>query len=223
MNALKTTEHPELGLIRFEVTPTSVFPDWQVEDTVSLMGRYAREDARTQEIQEDAEHAIALGGGDPLLGVFKKAKQSLTFRNDQESLFLVRPDESDDVEMLIRPVDVSLFNRRGIKPFGDCDDFAMYSASLLTALGISNSFRTVAANPLAPSQFSHIYTVAFLPDGNEVVMDTSHGPVVGWEAPNELGRVKTWDGAAGLEKALILAAVGFVVKKIYESVKGNFN
>lgn len=219
---MDTAEHPELGLVKFEVTPTSVFPDWQVEDTISLMGRYVREDAGSPEIQEDAQEALALGGGDPLLGVFKKAKQSLTFRNDGQSLFLIRPDVFDDVEMLIRPIDVSLFNRRGVRPFGDCDDFAMYSACLLTALEIDASFRTMAADPDAPSQFSHVYTVASLPDGSEVVMDTSHGPTVGWEAPNEFGRVATWgtNGGLSFERLAVFAAVGYVGWQVFKSMKG---
>lgn len=201
-----TTIHPDLGNCRFEVFQTSDIPDDQVGDTIALMRRFVNEDALTPEIVGDAWEAFEEAHGDPLEGVFNKVKRSFVFESDQRVLESIRPDETSDVEMLIRPVDVSLFNRSGIKPHGDCDDHAMYAAALLKALGIKSGFRTVAADPNAPTQYSHIYVVVFTPVG-EVAMDCSHGPFLGWEAPNQYGKVRTWPVESSKKMILALAAL----------------
>lgn len=96
-------------------------------------------------------------------------------------------------EVLIRPRELV----RMPAPQGDCDDFSMVTLALLHAGGIPASFATVAANPAAPLDYSHVYVVAHLPDG-DVPVDSSHGARAGWEAPNVLNRLKRWGVGMGL-------------------------
>jgi hypothetical protein len=56
---------------------------------------------------------------------------------------------------------------------------------MLTAAGIEAAFKTVAADPRAPDEFTHVYVVAILPDGI-LPLDCSHGSAPGWEYPRAL-------------------------------------
>lgn len=183
--------HPQLGEVNYSTMQLSNDPDTQVIQTVSVMRQFVCIDSETQEVKEDALEALRLGGGDPLLGVFHYTKQSITFVQDVDALKPIRPNKADDIEALIRPVDISLMKRRGIKPIGDCDDFSMYCSCLLRVLGIDSSFRVVAADPEVPNQYSHIYVVAHC-NGQDVPMDCSHGESLGWEAPNSFGKQQTY-------------------------------
>ena len=94
---------------------------------------------------------------------------------------------------------------------GDCDDFSMYLAALLTANGIACSFITVAADGHAPDQYSHVYVVAY-PDGERVACDASHGKYPGWEVPNAFGKIREWECADNGGGWLgMVAGVGLVI------------
>lgn len=208
--------HPEMGAVQWETFPTGNNPDDQVSDTIALMRRFVQEDSKAPEVREDAFKALEAANGDVLEGVFRQAKKALRFQKDVDVLRSIRPGE-DDVECLVRPIDVALLNRRGEVVPGDCDDFSMYCAALLTALGYDAAFRTVAADESAPNYFSHVYAVAILPDGTEVPLDASHGSYVGWEAPNQFGRVETWPvQTSGFGKILLILGLGYLAKKLYD-------
>jgi hypothetical protein len=96
------------------------------------------------------------------------------------------------VEVLIRPVDVSLAIASGQRVKGDCDDFSQYAACLLWALQVPCVFVTVAADTKYPNVYSHVY-VASYQDGERKVLDCSHGLFSGWEVPNRFGKLKEWD------------------------------
>lgn len=96
-------------------------------------------------------------------------------------------DAGNVAEVLIRPAELV----RMPEAQGDCDDFSMLAAALLRAGGVPVSFRTVAANPAAPRDFSHVYVVAHTPEGN-VPVDASHGRTAGWEAPDVFDRRQDW-------------------------------
>src|SRR3990172_5349573 len=87
-------------------------------------------------------------------------KRRLQFVRDEET---AKPFQSGMgvgdvvVETLIRPRDMSVLCADGsCVRQGDCDDFSMYTASLLLALGIKAAFVTVAASP-SSSHYSHVY------------------------------------------------------------------
>jgi hypothetical protein len=68
----------------------------------------------------------------------------------------------------------------------------MYVAALLAAAGIPCAFVTVAADPLDPAHFTHVYVAAYPAPGVRVAMDASHGDYAGWECPNRYGRRVEW-------------------------------
>lgn len=74
-----------------------------------------------------------------------------------------------------------------IRPAGDCDDFTMSVAAILSALGVPVRPMAIAANPAEPEMFSHVYATAVLEDSTPLPIvfpvDASHGPYAGWEAP----------------------------------------
>jgi len=183
-------DHPELGLVRYSVTPISDHPDSQVEATIGLMRQYATEDATTVQIQQDAINAINTSFGlSPAEAVFWWVKRHIRFVYDEHTTGMFQAQvNSPVVEALIRPVDMSALIRRG-RGQGDCDDFAMYTASLLAAVNIPSSFVTVAADP-GSSNFSHVYVAAYT-DRGRMALDTSHGPAPGWEYDNA-NRVQEW-------------------------------
>jgi transglutaminase-like putative cysteine protease len=76
-------------------------------------------------------------------------------------------------------------------PMGDCDDFAMLTASMLLASGIPAKFVTIASDPDEPFRFSHVYAMANIP-GGWIGMDTSHGAQLGWEYRGTVYRRAEW-------------------------------
>lgn len=61
-----------------------------------------------------------------------------------------------EMEALHDPVAMAHEVARGGKPFGDCDDFSLYIASLLKAVGIPCSFKAVGFNG---GRLSHVYVM----------------------------------------------------------------
>lgn len=59
------------------------------------------------------------------------------------------------VEALHDPKLIATAIHTGRVPYGDCDDFAMYTAALLKSIGLAPAFRVIGHGP----QFSHVYVV----------------------------------------------------------------
>lgn len=183
--------HPLLGSARYELTPVQAGGDGQTADVISLMRRYAVEDSAAPIIRQQAQ-AIRVQaqtqGLSPIEAAYWWVKNRLRFVRDEQTSTPVRGVEglgSDDVivETLIRPADMA-----GLPDgsrVGDCDDFSMYLASLLTALGYEASFATIAADE-GSDDYSHVYVVV-RDSGKRIPLDASHGGYPGWEAP-EAGR-----------------------------------
>lgn len=207
-------EHPDLGAVRYSMERLPDDADGQVEHTIGLMRRYALEDASTPDLHADLMAAV---GGKPssmsqaevASRVFDYVKRKIQFVNDDRLAAPWASEGMDVIEVLVRPLDMSRHTQAALR-MGDCDDFSSYTAALLTAAGVDNSFVTVAADPIAPGMFSHVYVAAY-PDGVRVPLDTSHGPYAGWETPNYSRRKEwpvlgTWtgEGQSGSPLALIL-------------------
>jgi hypothetical protein len=206
--------------VQYSLTDVSDWPDQRVADTIAVMCQYACEDASDPLVVEDAQSAMALGGGDPLLGVWKLCKERFDFRQDEElseGTDLPPVVKANIVEVLIRPRDVAQMWRMGMKPLEDCDGYSTYAASLLLALGVIPRFCTVAVDPRDPSEYSHVYLVAYTFDGGRVALDASHGKYAGWECPNPFGKRREWvvehvPWGAFVLGALALAVVAWFVK-----------
>jgi hypothetical protein len=198
--------HPLLGQdLKYSVQTVSDDPDQQVGVTIGLMCRYAQEDSRSPEIQHEA-HAIAsacLGDKRRMIQeIWSRVQKKIQFLNDERTSQPIEPllsktyGDAPVVEILIRPRDMSRLSHR----IGDCDDYSMYAASLLLALGIDCSFVTIAGNRNDPAHFSHVYVAAY-PDGfsgERIAVDSSHGPYCGWEGKIEGARCREWKVSSGL-------------------------
>jgi len=187
-------DHPELGLVKYEITPAPGNADSQVESTIGLMRRYTAEDALTADIQRDAMLAVQASPGlSPEEAVFWWVRNQIRFVEDD---YTTRQFQSRTVEpvveALIRPRDMATLILQG-RAQGDCDDFAMYTAALLMALTIPVAFVTVAGNPQS-TDYSHVYVAAYTGRGR-VALDTSHGPAPGWEYQSDTimpVRIQEW-------------------------------
>jgi len=219
-----TTQHAELGEVKYTVHGMSNQPDAQVAQTVAHMWRRVMQDAQCPEFIDWTRQIVAgcLDQQSMCRAIWRHVKGSIRFKNDEKTGAGMGVDTGIDpedvVEVLIRPVDMMRYVREGVA-VGDCDDFSMYEAAMLQVCGIECKFVTVAANGVDPNQYSHVYTVAYLrpsiDDLDELTlnpfrkerwpMDASHGEYCGWEVPNAYGKLKEWGvGEAGQWMANVL-------------------
>ena len=189
---MSTAYHPAFGAaVNYTLTRLPDNPDRQVAATVAQIVAYIKEDAQHPRIQEIARSCYRLGGGDPVLGVWKHVKQ-IRFEQDwdtAQALAVDDPRKPNVIEVLIRPIDQAGQIDRG-NAIGDCDCFQLYGLCLLTALGIPAALVTVAADSDRPKEYSHVYGAAY-PNGQRLPLDFSHGPHPGWEC-NHLGKIREW-------------------------------
>lgn len=75
---------------------------------------------------------------------------------------------------------------------GDCDDASVLIASLLGTIGIPSRLVTIAADPSAPEEFSHIYPEAETFPGNWVPMDIARPGSAYGSAPARYFRKRIW-------------------------------
>ena len=75
---------------------------------------------------------------------------------------------------------------------GDCDDASVLIASLLGTIGISSRLVTIAADPSAPEEFSHIYPEAETYPGVWVAMDVARPGSAYGSAPLKYFRKRVW-------------------------------
>jgi hypothetical protein len=193
-------------------------PDDQVWPTIGLMKEYANQDSQCPEIQQEAQYIQQQAQGD------QKAMTQMVWQTTKGKIQFVRDEAAASslegflsqtyygapvVELLIRPADMA---KQEIRQ-GDCDDFSMYAAALLIALGIPCAFVTLAGDPTFPQNFTHVYVAAY-PNGERVVIDASHGSYCGWEAPRPYARKKEWSvngGAGDGDGSALLIAVALGV------------
>jgi hypothetical protein len=198
-------QHPALGLVRYQTTEVSDDPDTQVAQVIGMMRDYAISDSTSPEVLRAAQASVQ--SGDPVQDVWDWVKARMRFVRDEATAEPLQGWYRDPiVETLVRPRDMAVLQG----PQGDCDDFSMYGASLLLAKGVPVAFCTVAADPQAPTVFSHVYLVAY-PWGCRVPMDLSHGSYPGWETTMAL-RKQEWPVERFSVWGLVIGAVvGFQV------------
>jgi hypothetical protein len=188
--------HPGFAAtVNYSRVPLSDDPDAAVAQTIGLMAQLVRADRTTA-----AFHALAqrLAGGSVVelkRNVFTWCKSRVRFVQDHviaDSLRLPRHASgflNDVAEVLIRPIDLV----RMPDAQGDCDDFSMLAACILSSAGVPAFFVTLAADQRAPDQFSHVYVLA-----GADAFDASHGPYMGWEAKNRFGKRQVWSVETGM-------------------------
>jgi len=203
--------HPTLGDVRYTITEVPSGGDGQTAAVIGLMTKYVVEDAKHPIVVQDLKQALtARPDLSPCEAIYWWVKDRVRFVRDEETVTPWQSNTTDPiVEALIRPVDMIAMceNGRGgagCQRVGDCDDFSMYTAALLTAAGIRSAFATVAASGQS-TDFSHVYVVAY-PSGIRLPMDTSHGSYPGWET-GQATRIQEWPVGGG-DGLLFLLAIG---------------
>lgn len=208
------------GPVEYSAALTSDDPDQQVADSIGIMRGLVLRDCHSPEIHQDLRSATNDDGmPDPIAtcdAIWAYTKSKITFAEDRDTAQPLGIDSASTpvVETFVPPAWMSRICSDGsCQRTGDCDDFSMYAAALLTAAGIPAKFATVAADSQAPDQYSHVYVVAY-PNGQRYPLDCSHGHAPGWEVPNVYGKRCEWDvqtGAtshsSGLMGFLISAAI----------------
>ncbi len=122
------------------------------------------------------------------------AKHHVKFKQDDTAILQLL-NERYQLELLVTP---SVLVRMR-KPEEDCDGFTMLLASLLSILQIPWRVVVVAASPADPSQFSHVFLAAVLPDGSLHYLDASHGLYPGWHVPDaHVFRYRIYDQAGAV-------------------------
>lgn len=215
-------QHPNLGLVQYEVAEVSDDPQIQVRQVIGMMQGYVLADAQTPEVMADAQEALAAEFGpnaspnassltdrQKAEAVFNYVRSRVGYQPDADIAAPLQPLYKDAfVEVLVRPLDMATMCNRGeCGRVGDCDDFAMYGAALLRSLGVQSSFVTIAADPRDPSRFSHVYLAAYTSDGERIPLDVSHGPYPGWETTNVVGEKREWPVEGGREIGWLLLSL----------------
>lgn len=196
-----TDTHPVLGPVHYSVKELGTDPDSQVAQTIQVMRERVAEDSCDPQFISRAKGVIdpqAVGMSQDWIAnqVWAHVKQAIQFQRDEstgvrsDGRSIGGGDASNVVEVLIRPVDMAQYIDQGVA-IGDCDDFSMYLAAMLKALGVDCAFCTVAANSQVPSQYSHVYVVSY-PNGERVPCDASHGQWCGWEYGSGMERRTEW-------------------------------
>lgn len=198
MRIAEGRSHERLGRVRMMVTELGPWPDQQVARTVGVMKARAVEDAGDPAFKTRAAGIAGMGGDLDKVGrIYNHVKGSIRFERDEPIAAGIAgiSDPGNVVEVIIRPVDMAGYVEKGIA-VGDCDDFSMYLAAMLEAVGVPSAFVTVAADGQAPEQYSHVYVVAWPRDEDgervRVACDASHGEYPGWEVPNQFGKLREW-------------------------------
>lgn len=182
------------GPVRAQTWPQPADDEAATAQTIAVMSEMARRDAWSEPVRE-AAHQAAAGATTPrgiAAAVHAWIQSRIKFVEDLIPAGLAGVEDPAQAEVLIRPADLLAMR----EPAGDCDDFSMLCASMLLALGIEPKFKTVAADPTNPGAYSHVYVVANLPrrvgaGAEDVAIDASHGPHIGWEAGN-IQKARVW-------------------------------
>lgn len=206
----------------YRVEGMSDVPGLQVGQTLGIMRQRAAEDAEVLKPRAMALTAGASSTQDKINALYYHTKNNIHFQRDEVTGGGVGGwDEAEVIETIIRPREMAKFIDQGVA-VGDCDDFSMYLASLLTACGIRCEFTTVAADGRVPDQFSHVYVTAFDEEGGHVPLDASHGEYPGWEVPNQFGLIKGWPVCGGgfFSGFLSTMAAAFAAVWLWDRFKG---
>jgi Transglutaminase-like superfamily len=183
------TFHPGFqGPVNVYRTQLSDDPETAVVQTIQHMAAFARADSESPAFKQLAAQMRGSDLRDTCSRCWNWIRARVAFVSDRRLAEPI-PDSGDVSEVLIRPVDLIRMQYAE----GDCDDFAMLGAALGRALGLPVYFVTVAADPKAPDQFSHVYL-----EFAGIPFDASHGPYMGWEVQNRFGKRALWSVENGM-------------------------
>lgn len=162
--------------------------------TVKMMADYIKQGVTDPVCQKWAHDAVFQFGNrqrTPLAlvwSVFWKLKHCVKLTRDETVLFHIGQKNARD--LLIAPAVLV----RQLVPKEDCDGFTMLCCTLLEILGLKPYIVTVKADARRPGEWSHVFCMVDLPDGERIPIDSSHGPFPGWMIPRrDIFAVQLWD------------------------------
>lgn len=187
--------------------------------------RYARIAARTIEpstgtkivVTDDADVARIIAlimQADALSRPFtKRFARSLRGKNDLDTLRNVWAFVKDNIEYQRDKPGSEVVKSPGAlweSRVGDCKSFSVMIGSLLGNLGYTYKYRVAFYSPATPEQ-GHIYPVAILPDGREVIVDAVH---TRFNAEAKYWKAYDYEPASGKrKKASRLAGLGIPLEQ----------
>jgi Transglutaminase-like superfamily len=174
--------------------------DEETAQTVLYMDELAAADADTPAVIGASIEALDAAGLDDNASDFEKTC-AVYWWLKRTVRYVPTPGTSQLVDQtLITPTAVLAMP----EPIGDCPQFSMLANAMLRALCIDSLFVTIAAERMAPEQWSHIYNIVEVGAGKWMPFDSSNGPEPGAEyarpykkkvwpriAPNECRKGKT--------------------------------
>lgn len=167
--------------------------DQNTDQTVSWMLALIKADAKSPIVQKATMRALSSGDRDAAASIFRYIRQTVRFQSDAVTATLAGLARPQETEVLMRPADLLAMP----DPAGDCDDFVMLAAAMLTAARIPVRVVAIEQDPDMPGLFSHVYAEAYL-DGTWEAFDASHGQHIGWFVPPvPKGKIRRWNIPAG--------------------------
>jgi hypothetical protein len=165
--------------------------DEETAQTVQYMDELAAADSKDPAVIAAAYEALELAGLDDDSPDFAKACAVYWWLKDTIR-YVPTPGTSPLVDQtLIAPTAVLAMP----EPIGDCPQFSMLACAMLRVLSIKSLFVTIAAEQLAPDQWSHIYNTVEVAPGKWMPFDSSNGPEPGAEYARPFKR-KVWPSIA---------------------------
>jgi hypothetical protein len=151
--------------------------DEETAQTVTYMDELAARDARDPAVIDAAREALDDAGIDETAPDIAKA-QAVYWWLKRTVRYVNTPGTSPLVDQtLITPCAVLAMP----EPIGDCPQFSMLAAAMFRVLCIRCLYVTIAAEPLFPDQWSHIYNTVEVYPGKWLPFDSSNGPAPGAE------------------------------------------
>lgn len=141
------------------------------------MDELAAADANDAAVIAAAHEALEIAGLDETCSAFAKACAVYWWLKDTIR-YVPTPGTSPLVDQtLISPSAVLAMP----EPIGDCPQFSMLACAMFRVLCMRSLFVTIAAEQLAPDQWSHIYNTVEVAPGSWMPFDSSNGPEPGAE------------------------------------------
>lgn len=179
------------GSVAVLTNPTNRYnSDVSTVDTIRVMQRLAHGYSRHPSVVAAVSHALSASvpssQRDVACAIFYWVRTTIRFVEDETLLYEQLGVDLEDLDkelLIVPPVLLAMPN-----PQGDCDDFSLLLAAMLLCAGLKPYFVTVAADPLEPHKFSHIYICVHLADeSNHLCLDAGNRLAMvapGWESAN---------------------------------------
>jgi transglutaminase-like putative cysteine protease len=159
--------------------------DAGVEQTINLIRRLVDDGVKDPQVNETAIRILQNAGvngfdrGAKLQALYAAVAANMLYVEDPVGPF--GPKET--VRSARRLLDLRA---------GDCDDFTILLASLAGTIGVPTRAVTIASDPSAPDEFSHIYPEAELAPGLWVSLDAARPGAAYGVAPPLYFRKRVW-------------------------------